>query len=432
MSKIRFITAIMASLAMAFSTFGYGNTVRAENDASSAPVLHEAEAENTGGTSAIEAGDGIILEFSETTNKFPITASNIMTEFKLSNSHSFLDGAGAISGATWSVDGEELTITLSAGTSFPSVVVGDTVTVMGSNIKDLSGLPVTGDAVVDGSFTSVHDDEEECVPKASPVVSVSSHPDDDMDEEDEADEEDVDEDDEDDEEEDDDDDIDEDEDDEKGEDGDEDEEDEEEDCDDDKVFSNSGRHNCGTGLQNGKLYRLEGSQTVYMLHNCQLFPFRGEAAFKSRGHKFQEVSTISALPSGQAVSTEPVVPAEGTLVKGSDATVWFISKSGKRQGFVNSQVFLGLGFKFAQVDEITDSDLGTIQVDSDLISNEASHPDGALVKCGNSPAVFAVIDSIRFPFANMEAFRKHGHDFDHVIVVDCGRFAYQEGAPVTE
>lgn len=405
MSLKRIFAAGFISFAMVISAFTYSAPVRAENDTTSAPVLHEAEAKNTGGTSAKEAGDTIVLEFSETTNKFAITASNVMTEFHLNNSHTFLDGAGAIGDAEWSVDGEKLTIVLSAGVSLPTVAAGDMVTVTGTNIKDLSGAVITGDAVIDGSFSSTDDNNEaEC----SSVQASRDGDDDDVDE-----------------------DIDGDEDNDIGEDDDADMDDEQEDCADD-ADSDFSHHICGSGLQNGMLYRVEGSPTVYLLHDCRLKPFRGIAAFNSRGHKFEDVRTISSVPANQVVSGEPVVPAEGTLIKGSDATVWFVSKSGKRKGFTSAQIFLGLGFKFTQVDQISDSDLTTIAPDTDLIDDSGHHPDGTLIKCANSAAVFEVVDDIRFPFANAETFRGHGHDFDHILDVDCGRFAYQEGSAVTQ
>ena len=336
------------SFVLAVSSLANPTLVSAENDTAAVPVLHEAEAKNSGGTSSKEAGDSVVLEFSETTNKFAITASNIMTEFSLSNSHSFLDGAGAIGEAKWSVDGEKLIIILSAGTSLPTVATGDKVTVIGTNIKDLSGTAVTGDAIIDGSFTSIDDnDESECSDDTVTTTSSNSNDDDEEDvdedqDEDNSDDEDVDDDsdeDIDDEESDEDSDI--------GEDDDEDIDDEREDCDDDSD-DDSSHHNCGSGLQNGSLYRVEGSPTVYLLSSCRLKPFRGIAAFNSRGHKFEDVRTISGVPANQTVSRDPVVPAEGTLIKGSDATVWFVSKSGKRKGFTSAEIFARLGFKFEQ------------------------------------------------------------------------------------
>ena len=418
----RILVTSFFSLTLAVSALGYAGPVRAENDVDSAPVLHEAEAKNSGGTSAKEAGDSVVLEFSETTNKFAITASNIVTVFSLNNGHSFLDGAGAISSASWSDDGEELTIVLSAGTSLPTVATGDTVTVSGTSIKDLGNNAVTGNAIIDGSFISSDDDNDETECKASVSVTATNpnvndddsdtneDADDDTDEVDEADE---------------------DEDDDIAEDDSEDQKDEDEDCDEDSG-DDSGKYHCGTGLQNGTLYRVEGSQTVYLMASCQLKPFRGIAAFNSRGHKFSDIRTLTTLPVNVSISDKPALPAEGTLIKGSDKTVWFVSKSGKREGFTSAEVFLALGFKFDQVDEITDSDLGTVALDKALINDSTRHPDGALIKCGNSASVFIVIDNLRFPFANAEAFQERGHRFDHILPVDCGKFAYAEGPAVTK
>lgn len=424
MSIKRIFAAGFFSLTLAVSGMAYTMPVMAEDDTDSAGVLHEAEAKNSGGTSAFEAGDKVVLEFSETTNKFGITAGNIMDEFSLSSDHTFLDGAGALGSATWSDDGEKLTIVLSAGTSLPTVKVGDTVTYEGSNIKDMSGNVITGDAVIEGSFTSSDDDEDECDAPVSTSVSGSDDDEEEVDEEDNDsndDEEDIDEDD-----------ADEDEDDEEGEEDDEDKEDEDDDCDDSDE-DDHGKFRCGTGLQNGRLYKVDGSDTVYLMADCRLKPFRGIAAFNSRGHKFSEITSLPSFPGNSIISDDPAVPAEGTLVKGSDATVYFIGKNGKRKGFTSEQVFRGLGFSFEKVDQISDSDLGTIENDDDLVDDSNEHPDGALLKCGNSGTVFKVIDNLKFAFANLEAFNSRGHSFEHVLVVDCGRFSqYKEAAPIVQ
>lgn len=402
-----FFAAVLAISALASTTTV--SPANAHSTTQSAPILEEAKAKNSGGTAAFEAGDSVVLEFSETTNKFPITAANIMTEFGLSNSHTFLDGSGALGSAAWSDNGEKLIIVVSDATSLPTVAVGDTVTVEGSNIKDIDGNVMTGSAIIRGSFISVDDDDDDC---ASPTMNVSRQgrgsDDDDDDQEDVDDDSDSDED----------------------EDEDEDEDSDDDDDCDDSDNRGHGKFRCGNGLQNGMLYRIEGSPTVFLLANCRLKPFRGIAAFNSRGHKFSEVSVLPTLPPTVTVSDQPVVPAEGTLVKGSDATVWFVASNGKRKGFVSADIFLALGFKFNQVDQISDSDLNTVAKDTDLVDDKTKHPDGALIKCGNSPAVFAVIDDLRFPFASLEAFRSRGHSFDHILNVDCGRFAYREAPAI--
>ncbi len=426
----RIVLMSFLSFALAVSGMSHAIPVNAENDSSSLPVLHESEAKNTGGTSAKEAGDSVVLEFSETTNKYAITSANIMSEFSLSSGHSFLDGAGALGSASWSDDGEKLAIVFSAGTSLPSVAVGDTVAVIGTNIKDLSGNVLTGDAVIEGSFNSVDDnDEEECKPESVVGVSSNSDDDDDSDDSEDVDEDSGDNDDDSDDSDedstyDDDEDEDEDSDDEIAENDDEDEADEQDDCDDSDE-DDHGKYRCGTGLQNGTLYKVTGSDTVYLMADCRLKPFRGVAAFNSRGLKFDSsIQVLTTLPSGASISTEPALPAEGTLVKGSDKTVWFVAKNGKRKGFTSSEIFTSLGFRFEQVDQISDSDLGTIESDDDLVDDSNDHPDGALIKCSNDSAVYQVIDDLRFPFASSEAFVGRGHDFEHILNIDCSRYVY--------
>ncbi len=322
----------------------------------STPTLVSAVAKNTGGTSATEAGDSIELMFSESTNKPTINAGNIDDSLTLNNSHSFLDGADHLGSATWSVDGKTLTIVLSAGTSLPTVVVGDTVTVAGDDITDLAGNAATGTKTITGSFSAVVDGD-----------------DDDGDEE-------------------------------------------------------GTTHGCGNTLINGHLYKIGDAPTVYLAAACRLKPFRGAAVFHARGMKFQNITTLSAAPT-DAVSENPVLPAEGTLIKGKDKTVWFVNEHGKRQGFVSADVFTKLGFSFGQVQTIEDTDLALIPP-AENIENESRHPDGALIKCGNSASVFEVIGGAKFPFANAEAFQNRGHSFDHILNVDCGRFRYLQGAPV--
>jgi hypothetical protein len=321
-----------------------------------APTLSSAVAKNTGGTTATEAGDTIEIMFSESTNKPVITAANIATILTLNNSHSFLDGASALGGATWSVDGKTLTLTLSTGTSIPTVVVGDTVTIAGSVIKDLAGNNATGTATITGSFSAALPDDGDG----------------------------------------------------DGEDG----------------------GKCGNTIINGRLYKVGSAATIYLAAACRLKPFRGAAVFHARGMKFQNIISLSSLPENVKISDKPVLPADGTLVKGKAKTVWFVDADGHLRAFVSASVFANLGFKFDQVQEVSDSDLGTMPAGSN-ISDGSNHPDGALIKCGNSAAVFEVIGGARFPFANAEAFQKRGHSFDHILVVDCGRFRYLQGAPVS-
>ncbi len=188
--------------------------------------------------------------------------------------------------------------------------------------------------------------------------------------------------------------------------------------------------NCGNGLINGRLYKLNGNenQTVYLAAACRLKPFRGAAVFHARGLKFQNIIVLDSLE-GFTISDKPVLPASGTLIKGKDKTVWFITDEGKRRGFRTAEKFHALGFRFGQVKQISDEDLAVIPIGPPVEDGE-DHPSGALFKCGGSPLVFQVIGSTRFPFRSAEAFLSRGHSWDNIAELDCGRFHYVRGAPI--
>lgn len=118
------------------------------------PVLISALAANTGLAAGLNAGDTIVFTFNEPTTKPVINAANVNSTLMLNNSHSYLDGSGAIGTAVWNSAGTQLTISLTTNSGIPSVVVGDTITVAGAVIKDAAGNNATGSVSLGGSFGS--------------------------------------------------------------------------------------------------------------------------------------------------------------------------------------------------------------------------------------------------------------------------------------
>lgn len=366
--------ALGDTITMATSTItdSYGNSATGNKvitgtfgEDTTGPTLSSAVAKNTGGTSSKEAGDSVQIAFSEATNKPVVNQSNIATIFSLNNSHSFLDGAGALGSTSWSSDGKVLTLFLTAGTSLPTVAVGDIVTVLPGVIKDPEGNNASGNKTITGSFGS----------------GQNQH-------------------------------------------GDDDDEDEDDDNDEDS------RRECNGDIKNGRLYKVGESQTVYLAAGCRLKPFRGAAVFRARGHKFEDIKVLSAFPAGVDVSDKPALPAEGTLVKGDkDKTVWFVTSKGSKRGFTREEVFRRLGFDFKNMEIISQSDLDTMPTDEN-IDSETEHPDGAIFKCSGATVVFQVNKGKKLPFTSADVFFAKGHQFRHILSVDCGKFTYADGTPI--
>jgi len=107
------------------------------------------------GADGVDAGDRVIITWSEGTNAPAIDKTNINTVLALTPVHTWLDGAGNIGGAVWSGTGNNtLTITLSAGISIPTVVVGDTITPSNA-ITDGGTNSAAGNKAISGSFNDV-------------------------------------------------------------------------------------------------------------------------------------------------------------------------------------------------------------------------------------------------------------------------------------
>jgi hypothetical protein len=439
-----------------------------------APMLSTAVAQNNGTKS-------IVLTFNTATNSPTISSTNINSVLMLSNSHSWLDGNGGLGIAAWSNGGTVLTISLSSAVSSPTIAVGDIVTVSGSVIKDLSGITnATGTATITGSlaaamtptltmavaantgnqdglgagdtvvlsFSSATNQPSITASNIDSVLALNnSH---------------------------------------SWKDG--------SGAIGSANWSNGGTmltitlsattsaptiaagdaitiggsvvkdststnnatgsatisgttnnngegeenddgegHSCSNNLMNGHLYKLAGdtNTTVYLAADCVLRPFRGAAVFHARGHKFTNIITLQSL-TGLTVSDQPALPSVGTLVKGSGTTIWFVESGHKLKGFTSADVFLGLGFNFGQVNQISDTDLNTMPTDSDVINSALQHPNGALIKCTTSPVVSQVNGTTLVPFANSDSFTLRGHTFQEVATVNCEVFHYVSTTPVSQ
>jgi hypothetical protein len=322
------------------------------------PVLTSVVANNkSGSTIGMEEGDYVVFTFGEATTKAVVSSANIAGAFLLNNEHTWLNGVSSIYSYSWNDAGTILTVTLSGGTTLPTVTVGDTVTMSGSLIEDATGNAATGTQTITGCFDTCQSNG---------------------------------------------------------------------DGDDNDEYGKV----CASGIKNGKLYRIEGSQTVYLAAACKLKPFRGAAVFHARGHKFQNIITLSSL-NGITVSDKPALPAGGTLVKGSKKTVWFVTESGTLMGFVSEKAFKRLGFNFGSVKEISDSDLAEMLTGSN-IGEDSSYPEGAVVKCTQSSTVYMMKGNKKYAFTNPTPYLERGHTWDAIAVMDCTQTNIPTGGNITE
>jgi hypothetical protein len=102
---------------------------------------------------------------------------------------------------------------------------------------------------------------------------------------------------------------------------------------------------------------------VYVISGNKRRLIPDEATFKASGYKWENVRIISdlnlnAIPELSSTSTR-VVFKDGTLLKGSREAIYVIS-SGRRRLIPNGQTFDALGYRWENVQQISDGQLDSI------------------------------------------------------------------------
>ena len=121
-----------------------------------------------------------------------------------------------------------------------------------------------------------------------------------------------------------------------------------------------------TTWANGTLVKTAGSATVYMAVNNVLRPFNAAAVFVARGLKFSDIQVITDDQLNASTVGKIIGYPDGTLIKGSAATVFVVSGDTK-QGIPSMTVFNKHKFSLKKIVTVSDSDL-------------ANYDDGTIVQ----------------------------------------------------
>ena len=118
----------------------------------------------------------------------------------------------------------------------------------------------------------------------------------------------------------------------------------------------------------------------------------------------------------------------GSLVKGSDSKVYVIKEDGKRAWVKNEEIFLGLGYRWQMIKNISDEDLNEY-LDTKEITSTKTHPDGTLIKYADKPTIYLMEGGKKRPFFTEKAFTRKGYSFDDVIILSSKK-KYRTGKEV--
>ena len=169
-------------------------------------------------------------------------------------------------------------------------------------------------------------------------------------------------------------------------------------------------------LIDGNLFKAAGP-TIYIMKGGWRYAIPNPDALFACGHFWDEVQAVSesALMVVLA-SADPVpppcptlIPANGSLVRGPDGTIYLVDQRRKRR-IPSWQVFQALGLQWGEVDQYASTTVANIPSGPDMPEPGAT---GSLLK-GSDPAIWVVENGARRRITSIEAFIGCGYDWGKV------------------
>ena len=175
------------------------------------------------------------------------------------------------------------------------------------------------------------------------------------------------------------------------------------------------------------------SHQVYLLKNGGASFASSLSVFLSWGFDFSRVKiatqadlnlmAASDADTSHASNPAPLQFREGTLVKGSEATVYVIqnvSGVNRKRSLDSLENFVRLGYSFSEVFNILDSELDPIPTDSPHTTSDPAHPNGTLIRAASSPTVYYVLNGERHSMTSANIFTSHGYKWPAVKIATEG------------
>lgn len=180
----------------------------------------------------------------------------------------------------------------------------------------------------------------------------------------------------------------------------------------------------------GALVKMPNSAAIFQIKGSQLRLFSEPQVLYSYG--YSSANAKQATDPDLALSTGAIMPfREGTLLKGSAATIYIVDdQSGTlvKRPISSWNVFVGLGYnKGSKVRVVNDSSLPPT-TGSPVSSATAAHPDGTLIKIGDT--VYLIEGGTKRPIPSPQVLFSHNYTWSHVKSATNGDKALSTGAAV--
>jgi hypothetical protein len=184
-----------------------------------------------------------------------------------------------------------------------------------------------------------------------------------------------------------------------------------------------------TSHPSGTLVREKGQAGIYYIQNGKKKPFWSKNVFNE--YSFQEnlVVEVSKNEIDAYSTVSPMKYDDGTLVQGPDGGVYVI-ENGLKRAITSREAFDDLGYKTANIIQISKQELSLYERGKDITSTTKSYTDGTLVKSPINGGIYLLEGNYRKSVRDRLIFENR-FKWSKVINISKERFnQYQEGSPV--
>ena len=166
--------------------------------------------------------------------------------------------------------------------------------------------------------------------------------------------------------------------------------------------------------KNGSLLKVKGNPTIWLIEDSLRYGIPSGGIFESRFRWQDIVEILSSSTLEQYAEGTNLKYPDGTLIMGSDKTVYAVSDNGKKRGFTSPDIFTGLGYKWENIVAISDAELQTYATGA-IISSADRHPTGALLNINGTIFQISSNNQLRgIPTPNI--FNANHFDWDSITI----------------
>jgi len=172
---------------------------------------------------------------------------------------------------------------------------------------------------------------------------------------------------------------------------------------------------------------MEPSYGIYLVENGTKRGFTNEEIFYSYGYRYADVIQISKSEI-ENIPSGPNVPynvnyRNGRLIKSTSSSSVYLVYNGVKYGFPNEETFFSHGFNWKDLNIVSDTEINQIPMGNPIQYN-VNYRNGRLIRAKGTTGVYLIQEGLKRGFPDESTFIKYGAKWSDVVIVTASEIGY--------